>query len=595
MILIIPVRYAQEDPVWSRELFVNWMQPLRPFSLGHYWTLSSRGFLDVSSDVLDPVVITNPVPVSNEARDGLHRKVVAAATEQRAPKWADVDLIIIWFARPTGWWGGSEVAVPVGGDTRNVRVTVVDSVTPFDAACQELGHGLGFLHEWAADDSDYGSPYSTMSAQKYGTSVWQDPAWVREPIAGLPDAEKVGRTIGPLLPAAQMYGVQAFRDSAHVVHQRGFPFTHRLYALDYQLREPEGPLPVVIAVPSNRRDGRMFFLELRRRNRTSYDNGIGQWKDTVGGPKHVGPDEAVVVHSRDLETGRVRYEGTAPLHLVRLQPDWPFPVGDFTVRVTHVDTAKEFVDVEVRAGSIKSFPIRGVLLAGRFRTQEQLNAMSRDDMRNTLIVEMTAHSNQNDYQRYDNDTLAGMGALMVFLRRTGIRDDVALAAMSADDQRNTAIVELNAQTGAGRELQGRTSLELAQIALGRVASPGHVPGVADHWVRGVLLLGGFRTQHQLNAMSNEDMRNTLIVVMTSLSNQNNYQGYNNLELAGVGAVMVFLRETGVRDDAALQQMSADDQRNTAIVVLDAQTGRGQRLQGLSNLDLVKIALGVERV
>jgi uncharacterized protein YgbK (DUF1537 family) len=80
--------------------------------------------------------------------------------------------------------------------------------------------------------------------------------------------------------------------------------------------------------------------------------------------------------------------------------------------------------------------------------------------------------------------------------------------------------------------------------------------------------------------------------MTSLSNQTNYQAYNDADLAGAGAVMVFLREAGIRDDAALKKMSADDQRNVAIVELAAQTGRN--LQGLSNLDLALTALGVER-
>ena len=42
--------------------------------------------------------------------------------------------------------------------------------------------------------------------------------------------------------------------------------------------------------------------------------------------------------------------------------------------------------------------IRGVLLAGKFRTQHELNNMSHDDQRNTLIVELTAHSNQSNYQ-----------------------------------------------------------------------------------------------------------------------------------------------------------------------------------------------------
>ena len=33
--------------------------------------------------------------------------------------------------------------------------------------------------------------------------------------------------------------------------------------------------------------------------------------------------------------------------------------------------------------------IRGVLLAGPFRTQHELGAMSAEDQRNTLIVELT--------------------------------------------------------------------------------------------------------------------------------------------------------------------------------------------------------------
>ena len=59
--------------------------------------------------------------------------------------------------------------------------------------------------------------------------------------------------------------------------------------------------------------------------------------------------------------------------------------------------------------------------------------------------------------------------------------------------------------------------------------------------------------------------------------------------------MVALRQAGIRDDAALRVMSADDQRNTLIVELDAQTKRGQALQGLSNLELVQTLLGVEPV
>ncbi len=244
----------------------------------------------------------------------------------------------------------------------------------------------------------------------------------------------------------------------------------------------------------------------------------------------------------------------------------------------------------------EGFPIRGVLLLGRFRTQRELNAMSYEDMRNTVIVEMSQHSNQSIgwFQAQDDATLGGMGAAMVFLLNTGIRDVPALRTMSADDQRNTLIVELDAQTGQGRALQAFSTLDLVLIALGSdLAIRGQSPGLVSSWIRGVLLTGRFRTQAELNAMSRADMRNTLIVEMTKHSNQTteSYQALNDADLEGVGAVMVLLRHTGIRDDAALRTMSADDQRNTLIVELDAQTRLGRELQGLSNLDLARTVLG----
>ena len=42
-------------------------------------------------------------------------------------------------------------------------------------------------------------------------------------------------------------------------------------------------------------------------------------------------------------------------------------------------------------------------------------------------------------------------------------------------------------------------------------------------------------------------------------------------------------------------MSADDQRNVAIVEIGAQTNLGKRLQGLTNIDLVLTRLGVDPV
>ena len=116
-------------------------------------------------------------------------------------------------------------------------------------------------------------------------------------------------------------------------------------------------------------------------------------------------------------------------------------------------------------------------------------------------------------------------------------------------------------------------------------------------IRGVLLAGKFRTQHELNGMSHDDQRKTLIVELKNYTNQSgaHFQSLGDATLAGTGAVLVFLRESKIRDDSALKTMSDDDQRNTLIVELRAQTNLPRRvLQGLSNMDLVLLGLGKGR-
>lgn len=236
--------------------------------------------------------------------------------------------------------------------------------------------------------------------------------------------------------------------------------------------------------------------------------------------------------------------------------------------------------------------IRGVLLAGKFQTQHQLNSLSSEDQRNTLIFELSRRTNQpgTHFQGMNDDILAETGAVLVFLREAKIRTDEELKNMSNDDQRNTLIVEIGSQTGLGSSLQGFSNIDLVLLGLGN-NFPGSLS--AASFIRGVLLTGKFRTQHELNGMSGEDQRNTLIVVLTSLTNQSNYQSFNDFDLAGMGAVLVFLREAGLRNDSELKSMSADDQRNTLIVEIGSQTGLGSQLQGLRNMDLVRLGLGVD--
>ena len=237
--------------------------------------------------------------------------------------------------------------------------------------------------------------------------------------------------------------------------------------------------------------------------------------------------------------------------------------------------------------------IRGVLLAGKFRTHHELNRMSQEDQRNTLIVELSNRSNQKNFQAFNDATLADAGAALVFLRTARIRDDAQLKTISIDDMRNILIVEIGAMTGMGQELQGLSNINLVAIGLGRFDT-----GVSlkpNTFLRGVLLAGKFRTQHELNTMSEEDQRNTLIVELSGRSNQHNFQSFNNFELAGMGAVLVFLREARIRDDAQLKTITIDDMRNILIVEIDGQTHLGSRLQSLSNIDLVLAGLGVDPV
>src|SRR6476659_5870189 len=132
--------------------------------------------------------------------------------------------------------------------------------------------------------------------------------------------------------------------------------------------------------------------------------------------------------------------------------------------------------------------IRGVLLAGKFRTQHELNNMSAEDQRNTLIVEMAGRTNQSvpHFQSLDDATLAGTGAVLVFLREARIRTDAELKTISDDDQRNTLIVELASQllnNISVPELQGMINMDLVLLGLGKSLPGGLSP---SSLIRGVL-------------------------------------------------------------------------------------------------------------
>lgn len=110
--------------------------------------------------------------------------------------------------------------------------------------------------------------------------------------------------------------------------------------------------------------------------------------------------------------------------------------------------------------------IASVLIVGKFRRQSDLVGISLDDQRNILITELGGRTNQSGgyYRSLDNDTLAGAGALLVFVRAAKIRTDQDLKTITDDDIRNIFIVEIYGRTGR-TDLQGLSNIQLVRLAL----------------------------------------------------------------------------------------------------------------------------------
>lgn len=116
--------------------------------------------------------------------------------------------------------------------------------------------------------------------------------------------------------------------------------------------------------------------------------------------------------------------------------------------------------------SLRDGTISSVLIVGKFRRPDDLVGMSLDDQRNILIVELAGRTNQSGgyYQSLDNDTLAGVGAMLVFVRAAKIRSDQDLKTITDDDIRNIFIVEIWARTSR-TDLQGLSNIQLVHLAL----------------------------------------------------------------------------------------------------------------------------------
>ena len=128
---------------------------------------------------------------------------------------------------------------------------------------------------------------------------------------------------------------------------------------------------------------------------------------------------------------------------------------------------------------------RGVLRAGNWYTDDQLNGMPSEVKRNALILVLADYSNKKVeyFQGFSTDDLVGKGATVAFLKEAWIKDHKQFKNLNDDDLRNHLIVLNNNHTdievGA---LQGKTDKENVAIALDWYAKSKTVAAVIEfHW------------------------------------------------------------------------------------------------------------------
>ena len=109
-------------------------------------------------------------------------------------------------------------------------------------------------------------------------------------------------------------------------------------------------------------------------------------------------------------------------------------------------------------------------------------------------------------------------------------------------------------------------------------------------IRGILLQGGFRSQDELIAMSDQEWREALITELANrtVTTKDRFDAMGNTQLAGVGALYLSLRDTQFVSESDLSGLTPNDMRQSLIFNLNRQTGTPiGALSRLSNIELVK--------
>ena len=165
MIAFIRARFpnAAANQVWSDTVADNWMDPAIPFSVAHYWRVSTFQQVDMTHVNFPPVLVNDPRQGKSDDRDKLVRAVLQAVDAASHPNWDQFDRCIICFAQPTDLFGGGTHVAPNG---KLITAAVFDNASGFDSTCQEVGHTFGLSHELGAWHTDAYGQYTNEYASE---------------------------------------------------------------------------------------------------------------------------------------------------------------------------------------------------------------------------------------------------------------------------------------------------------------------------------------------------------------------------------------------------------------------------------------------
>lgn len=361
MIAFIRARFPETlaSAVWSDTVAANWFNPAIPFSLAHYWKVSTFQQVDFSFFVFEPVVVNSPQKGSADYRKNLVQVVLNEVDRVSKPDWNLFDRCIIFFAQATDMFGGGMHIAPNG---KSIGAAVFDLESGFDQTCQEVGHTFGLDHErgsWHYDEygkytDEYGCPYSVMSAaaDKFFNRA-QDP---RLPGATGPALRQL--VVGPYLPTVHLYLNQYQATNPNGVFNHPdtvayLPANYEQNAVSVQLFARDAAIAawpsrriVLAVVPPIVPGGDTHFLELRRKDGL-YDAAIESASIIILAANFYTANGAVP----DPSSLSIRYVGRIDLEGVEGDLDYHSFSGHFVVRVTRTDANFATVNLTVEGGN----------------------------------------------------------------------------------------------------------------------------------------------------------------------------------------------------------------------------------------------------